>query len=145
MWDERYQTTEYIFGDQPCEWLIMNQHRLPKSGKALALGDGEGRNGVFLAELGLKVTSVDLSEVGLIKARDLAVKRGVAIQTVQADLEDYEIDPESDVERSVFREAMQVTHTPAEAGQCRSFWTIYLVTHIIMIRSDILAVLLFFA
>ena len=95
MWDERYQTTEYIFGDQPCEWLIMNQHRLPKSGKALALGDGEGRNGVFLAELGLKVTSVDLSEVGLIKARDLAVKRGVAIQTVQADLEDYEIDPES--------------------------------------------------
>ena len=95
MWDERYQTPEYIFGDQPCQWLIMNQHRLPKSGKALALGDGEGRNGVFLAELGLKVTSVDLSEVGLIKARDLAVKRGVAIQTVQADLEDYEIDPES--------------------------------------------------
>ena len=95
MWDERYQTPEYIFGDQPCQWLIMNQHRLPQSGEALALGDGEGRNGVFLAELGLKVTSVDLSEVGLIKARDLAIKRGVAIQTVQADLEDYEIDPES--------------------------------------------------
>ena len=95
MWDERYQTAEYIFGDQPCQWLIMNQHRLPQSGKALALGDGEGRNGVFLAELGLQVTSVDLSEVGLSKARDLAMKRGVAIQTVQADLEDYEIDSES--------------------------------------------------
>ena len=37
MWDERYQTPEYIFGDQPCQWLIMNQHRLPQSGKALAL------------------------------------------------------------------------------------------------------------
>ena len=95
MWDERYQTPEYIFGDQPCQWLIMNQHRLPQSGKALALGDGEGRNGVFLAELGLEVTSVDLSEVGLSKARDLASKRGVKIQTVQADLEHYEIDPES--------------------------------------------------
>lgn len=95
MWDVRYQTAEYIFGDQPCEWLIMNQHRLPKSGNALALGDGEGRNGVFLAELGLQVTSVDQSEVGLSKARDLAKERGVAIQTVQADLEDYEIDPES--------------------------------------------------
>ena len=95
MWDERYQTPEYIFGDQPCQWLIMNQHRLPTSGRALALGDGEGRNGVFLAELGLHVTSVDLSEVGLSKARDLAEKRGVSIQTVQADLEHYEITPES--------------------------------------------------
>ncbi len=95
MWDKRYQTPEYIFGDQPCQWLIMNQHRLPQSGEALALGDGEGRNGVFLSELGLQVTSVDLSEVGLNKARDLAKKRGVAIQTVQANLEDYEISPES--------------------------------------------------
>ena len=95
MWDERYQTPEYIFGDQPCQWLIMNQHRLPQSGKALALGDGEGRNGVFLAELGFEVTSVDLSEVGLSKARDLARKRGVTIQTVQADLEHYEIEAES--------------------------------------------------
>ena len=95
MWDERYQTPEYIFGDQPCQWLIMNQHRLPQSGEALALGDGEGRNGVFLAELGFEVTSVDLSEVGLSKARDLARKRGVTIQTVQADLEHYEIEAES--------------------------------------------------
>jgi hypothetical protein len=95
MWDERYQTPEYIFGVQPCQWLVMNQFRLPQSGEALALGDGEGRNGVFLAEIGLQVTSVDLSEVGLGKARDLAEKRGVAIQTVQADLEGYEIDPES--------------------------------------------------
>jgi len=95
MWDERYQTPEYIFGDQPCQWLIMNQHRLPKSGSAIALGDGEGRNGVFLAELGFEVTSVDLSEVGLSKARELASKRGVTIQTVQADLEYYEIEAES--------------------------------------------------
>ena len=73
----------------------MNQHRLPKAGSAIALGDGEGRNGVFLAEVGLQVTSVDLSEVGLSKARDLASTRGVAIQTVQADLEHYEITPES--------------------------------------------------
>ena len=95
MWDERYRTPDYIFGDQPCQWLIMNQHRFQQSGQALALGDGEGRNGVFLAELGLQVTSVDLSEVGLSKARDLATKRGVSIQTVHADLEYYEIDPES--------------------------------------------------
>ena len=95
MWDERYQTPEYLFGDQPCQWLIMNQHRLPKSGSAIALGDGEGRNGVFLAEVGLQVTSVDLSEVGLSKARDLASTRGVAIETVKADLKHYAMTPES--------------------------------------------------
>ena len=95
MWNERYQTPEYIFGDQPCQWLIMNQHRLPQAGEALALCDGEGRNGVFLVELGLPVTSVDLSEVGLSMARDLAIKREVAKQTVHSDLEDYGIDPES--------------------------------------------------
>ena len=95
MWDERYRTPEYIFGDKPCQWLIMNQHRFPQTGEALALGDGEGRNGVFLAKLGLQVTSVDLSEVGLTKARDLAKEHGVAIQTVQTDLEEYEIDVES--------------------------------------------------
>ena len=95
MWDERYRTPEYIFGDQPCQWLIMNQHRLPKSGTAIALGDGEGRNGVFLAGVGLQVTSVDLSEVGLSKARDLASMRGVMIETVKADLEHFTMTPES--------------------------------------------------
>jgi len=95
MWDKRYQTPEYIFGDKPCQWLIMNQHRIPKSGTAIALGDGEGRNGVFLAEIGLQVTSVDLSEAGLSKARDLATRRGVTIETVKADLEDYTMTPDS--------------------------------------------------
>jgi SAM-dependent methyltransferase len=95
MWDERYQTHEYIFGDQPCQWLIMNRHRLPHSGTALALGDGEGRNGVFLAEIGLDVTSIDLSEVGLNKARNLAKTRGVKIKTIHADLENYQMEPES--------------------------------------------------
>ena len=121
MWDERYQTPEYIFGDQPCQWLIMNQHRLPKSGSAIALGDGEGRNGVFLAEIGLQVTSVDLSEVGLSKARDLASTRGVAIQTVQADLEHYEITPESqDLIVSIYCHLPDVirklVHSRAEEG-----------------------------
>lgn len=47
MWDKRYQTPKYIFGDQPCKWLIMNQHRAPTLGEALAVGDGEGRNSFF--------------------------------------------------------------------------------------------------
>jgi hypothetical protein len=91
MWDDRYNTPDYVFGEAPCQWLIMNRHRLPTTGRALAIGDGEGRNGVYLAECGLEVTSVDLSVVGLQKAEQLASKRGVSIQTVQSDLADFEI------------------------------------------------------
>ena len=91
MWDDRYNTPDYVFGEAPCEWLVMNRYRLPTVGRALAIGDGEGRNGVFLAECGLDVTSVDLSAVGLQKAEQLAAKRGVSITTVTSDLADFEI------------------------------------------------------
>lgn len=95
MWDQRYDVPEYIFGEAPCQWLTMNRHRLPTEGDALALGDGDGRNGVHLAERGLRVTSVDLSSVGLAKARRLAESRGVSITTVCADLADHRIEPQS--------------------------------------------------
>ena len=95
MWDQRYDVPEYIFGEAPCQWLTMNRHRLPTEGDALALGDGDGRNGVHRAERGLRVTSVDLSSVGLAKARRLAESRGVSITTVCADLADHRIEPRS--------------------------------------------------
>lgn len=93
MWDERYDTPEYVFGQQPCQWLVMNTHRIPNAGRALALGDGEGRNGVYLAGLGLAVTSVDLSAVGLAKAEALASSRGLSLETIQADLAEYVPEP----------------------------------------------------
>lgn len=95
MWNDKYSQTDYVYGTAPCQWLVMNQHRLPTSGSALAIADGEGRNGVFLAELGLQVTSVDLSDVGLAKAARLAASRGVALSTVQGDLAQYAVAPGS--------------------------------------------------
>lgn len=94
-WNDKYSQPGYVYGTEPCQWLRMNQHRLPNTGRALAIADGEGRNGVFLAQHGLEVTSVDLSEVGLAKAQQLANARGVQIRTVTADLKDYDIEPES--------------------------------------------------
>jgi 2-polyprenyl-3-methyl-5-hydroxy-6-metoxy-1,4-benzoquinol methylase len=112
MWDERYNTPEYVFGEQPCQWLVMNAHRIPTAGRALALGDGEGRNGVYLASLGLSVTSVDLSAVGLTKAQALATRRGLSLETVQADLADYV--PES----NAFTLACSIyTHLPSPARE----------------------------
>ncbi|MEP4888077.1 MAG: class I SAM-dependent methyltransferase, partial [Alphaproteobacteria bacterium] len=69
--------------------------KLLKPGMAAFLpGDGEGRNGVWLAERGLRVTSVDASPVGVEKAQNLAASRGVTIKSEVADLRDWEVPAE---------------------------------------------------
>jgi len=88
MWNERYGSDEYIYGTQPNSFLAENAKLL--TGPVLSLAEGEGRNAVFLASLGLDVLGVDGSEVGLAKARTLAESRGVFIRTEVADLATYE-------------------------------------------------------
>ena len=90
-WDDRFATEEYIFGTDPNAFLARQAPRLPKSGAALAIADGEGRNGVWLAQQGLTVTAVDGSAVGIAKSARLAKSRGVQLTHVQADLTDWEI------------------------------------------------------
>jgi SAM-dependent methyltransferase len=90
MWDERYSGEEYAYGTAPNAFLEQNFNRIPK-GRVLSLAEGEGRNAVFLAKQGYSVTAVDGSIVGLNKARKLAEANGVTIETVQADLADYDL------------------------------------------------------
>ena len=56
---------------------------------------GEGRNGVFLATKGFRVTGIDISETGLKKAETLAKEQGVSIETQVVDLEQYQLSPET--------------------------------------------------
>jgi SAM-dependent methyltransferase len=92
MWDERYSEPGFIYGEEPNEFLKSVAGQIPP-GPVLCLGDGEGRNGVFLAGLGHRVMAVDQSAVGLAKARQLAESRGVEIETMQADLAGFSIEP----------------------------------------------------
>lgn len=85
-WDERYAGGGFQFGEAPNQYLLELAHRLRRGMRALAVGDGEGRNGVWLAEQGLDATSVDWSAVGLAKASALAARRGVPLATEVADL-----------------------------------------------------------
>jgi SAM-dependent methyltransferase len=89
-WDERYSGEGYYYGTDPNAFLAEVADRIPP-GPVLCLGDGEGRNGVYLAGLGHDVTSVDSSAVGLAKAERLAQARRLALSTVHAELEDYVI------------------------------------------------------
>ncbi len=87
-WDERYAGEEYVFGTEPNGFLATVAPRLER-GRALCIADGEGRNSVYLAELGFRVTAMDASAVGMQKASRLALERNVPLTTVVADLRDY--------------------------------------------------------
>lgn len=102
MWDERYNTDEFVYGTAPNSFLASVVQQLPK-GRVLSLCEGEGRNAVHLAEQGFRVLGVDASAVGLAKARRLAAARCVEIETQVVDLADFSIEPESwDVITSIF-------------------------------------------
>jgi SAM-dependent methyltransferase len=88
-WDERFAGEAYLYGTAPNRWLEAQEHRLAPGSRILSLGEGEGRNGVWLATRGHRVHAVDGSGVGLEKARRLAAARGVTIETTVADLADF--------------------------------------------------------
>lgn len=85
-WDERYASEEFYFGTKPNDFLVSQRLLLKPGMSCLAVADGEGRNGVWLAQQGLRVLSVEASAVALDKAKKLAQQRGVAIDFEQADL-----------------------------------------------------------
>ena len=85
-WDcEWYGHDEYVYGTEPNRWLAAHAGRIKPGGRVLCLGEGEGRNAVWLASQGLAVEAVDGSAVALAKARRLADRRGVSIATSVAD------------------------------------------------------------
>ena len=94
-WQERYGTPDYLFGKAPNYFLASCKTLLPKSGKALAVADGEARNGVWLAEQGLDVTSIDFSDAAQAKAAALAKERGVAIKLVHTDVHAWDYPPDA--------------------------------------------------
>jgi cyclopropane fatty-acyl-phospholipid synthase-like methyltransferase len=86
IWNERYAGEDYHFGTEPNAFLVTQQQLLKPGMSCLAVADGEGRNGVWLAGRGLDVLSVDSSSVALDKARKLAQQRGVKLRFELADL-----------------------------------------------------------
>lgn len=91
-WDTRYSGTDFCYGTAPNAFVAACAAQIPP-GPVLCLGEGEGRNAVFLATRGHAVTAVDQSAVGLAKARHLAARHGVTLTTLTADLATLTIAP----------------------------------------------------
>jgi cyclopropane fatty-acyl-phospholipid synthase-like methyltransferase len=85
-WEARFTPEGYVFGKEPNVFLKAQAHRLRRGQTALVVADGEGRNGVWLAEQGLDVLAIDFSATALAKAHTLARERGVGLRTEVADV-----------------------------------------------------------
>lgn len=84
-WNARFDSEAYLFGEAPNAFLRRQAEGL-LPGRALCVADGEGRNGVWLAEQGWEVLSLDFSDVAQRKAAALAARRGVVLDLVEADV-----------------------------------------------------------
>jgi SAM-dependent methyltransferase len=89
-WDERYRQGRGM-PDEPSALLVGNRALLPAGGRALDIAMGSGRNALYLASLGFRVTGMDVSPVAVALCREKAARLGLAVEAVVADLEDYRL------------------------------------------------------
>jgi cyclopropane fatty-acyl-phospholipid synthase-like methyltransferase len=114
VWNERYAGEEYFYGTEPNAFLVSQKPLLKSDMSCLAVADGEGRNGAWLAEQGLDVLSLDASPVAQAKAQRLAQTRGVAMRFEQADLLSWRSDERFDVIAAIFIQFVGPELRPAQ-------------------------------
>lgn len=114
VWDERYAGKDYFYGTEPNAFLVSQAERLQSGLSCLAVADGEGRNGVWLAEQGLDVLSLDASPVAQAKAQRLAQSRGVAMRFEQSDLLSWRSEQRFDVIAAIFIQFVGPDLRPAQ-------------------------------
>lgn len=90
IWDNKFSREGYLYGFEPNAFIESQTGLIKPQGKVLCLGEGEGRNAVYLADKGFEVTALDASPIGMTKALALAKKRGVSFQTELINLEQWE-------------------------------------------------------
>ena len=101
-WDERYgAAADYVYGRRPNATFAALLDTLPP-GRLLLVAEGEGRNAVYAAERGWRVTATDFSASARDKALALAAERGVTIDYEVADATAYATDERFDVVALVF-------------------------------------------
>ncbi len=95
MWNERFALEAYAYGVEPNDFLKEHEAYLKRESKVLCLAEGEGRNAVYLAKQGHRVTGIDFSEEGRAKALELADIEEVQLDYILTDLEDFDYGTDS--------------------------------------------------
>ena len=90
-WNERFNREEFIFGKEPNEYLVeQTLQYLKPNASVLCIADGEGRNGVWLAKQGMRVTGFDVSDIALVKAKQFAKDNEVNIEYSLCDTDGFD-------------------------------------------------------
>ncbi len=79
LWNNKFSRDGFLYGSEVNSFIKENSHLLEKNSKVLCLGEGEGRNALFLAKQGLHVEALDVSDVGLKKLQNRALDENCAI------------------------------------------------------------------
>lgn len=93
-WNDRYASEESFLGRTPSPFLSREIERIKqllRGRRALDVACGEGRNSIFLAANGFRVTAIDISEVGIAKGMQRAETEGVIVEFLCADLDEYRL------------------------------------------------------
>ena len=95
-WNARFASADgFLFGRDPNRWLAASAGWLAPASRVLSVADGEGRNGVWLARQGHRVTAFDLSDVGVGRAAALAAEQGVELELKAADVAQWKWEPDA--------------------------------------------------
>ncbi|WP_139488277.1 SAM-dependent methyltransferase [Brevibacillus dissolubilis] len=118
-----YLQEGYYWGTEPTnlakrlmEYLLAAE---PVGRTLVELGAGEGRDSVFFAKQGLRVTAMDIAPAGLAKVQRLAGERGVEVTTIEADINDFTLNQAVDAVYSIG--TLQYIHPDNRARQFRNW------------------------
>lgn len=85
-WNQKFSRDGYLYGKEPNEFIKSCYNNFKKNHKVLCLGEGEGRNAVFLAKKGFEVEAIDASDIGLEKLKIHAKENEVSVETLCMDI-----------------------------------------------------------
>lgn len=96
-WNQKFSRDGFLYGLKPNSFIASKIKSFPANSKVLCLGEGEGRNAIFLAKKGFEVTAIDASDIGLSKLEQRAKEEGLNIKTICIDLNEWQAEEKYDV------------------------------------------------
>ncbi|RXJ80842.1 methyltransferase domain-containing protein [Arcobacter sp. F2176] len=91
LWNKKFSRDGYLYGTNPNQFIKNSYVNFKKDQTVLCLGEGEGRNAIFLAKEGFDVEAIDASDIGLNKLFEQSKIENVEIKTACMDINDWQV------------------------------------------------------